>query len=104
MRLDGGEAEQLGFPDEDAEETGTARQGANGGTLCFRHADSDEVFELCSVWREDAQCTVARSGQLNSEIDDSLQQRRQRKLGRERKARVQQPFCPAPDHVHARRS
>ncbi len=98
------EAEQLGLSDELAKETGSTRQGTDGGTLCLRHAGGDEVVELCSVSREHAKGPVARSRQLNGEIDDALQECRQRKLGGKRQARVQQPFCPAPDHVHAWRS
>ena len=73
-------------------------------SLHLTHPGRDELGETRSVRRQDAERSVSSAGDLNRQIDDSLQQGGQRQLRGKCEPGLEQALSPAPADVHRSRS
>ena len=64
------------------------------------HPARDEVGKVDTIRREHPNGAVLRVGQLDRQVDDALQQRRQREFCCQREARFEQTFGAAAAHCH----
>src|SRR5579863_7942162 len=85
---------------QQAENPAPVRELADGGALVLIQPARDEVGKVDTVCREHAEGAVLRVGQVDCEVDDALQERRERELCCQREARFKQTFGAAATQYH----
>ena len=95
--------QRLRVADQDAEDPAAARQVADRGVRLGVDSGGDEALERRAAPVDHAQRRVARAGQLGGRLDEPLQQRVERELGRQGDAGLDQrpqAVFARPDRVH----